>query len=185
MQRTNNLRLLIRQDRMMSLKFDQPTADECFNIATDTIDAVCEYFSRFHIAADRYLCTLYITNAMLPLSCIIVKQDHPEASREQSIASFNKALSFMEDISRDFALSRRMIHRLQGIIDLVKRAVLSRSQPQQMMGDEFNFDIDMNQFLFSNVGTPTMLDFPGLVNEPGGDLNFNYDNVNFPMFMQL
>lgn len=159
----------------MSLKFDHIVGQQCLRTAVDSINAIHEFWTRYHNNTDRYFCTIFLISAVMPLSCIILRPDL-NGTRTEATASFNKALQLMTDIADGFTLTRRMIERLQSVIDVATRPATFRIEGQEYnlletlnrdvtnMSEEQNLPYGQQraQRTFSNVGTPYMGDFSGM-----------------------
>ncbi|MCJ1305667.1 hypothetical protein MMC08_008483 [Hypocenomyce scalaris] len=106
---------------MASLKYDAKTAEDC---VVRSINAIHTHItSQAYRPADRWSSTLYLTGALLPLVCVIVKSDNAQQIRVAAIDAFNKDLSMLNQLSPTFSLARHTLHRLQRIINTVKRAI--------------------------------------------------------------
>ncbi|KAF2802341.1 uncharacterized protein BDZ99DRAFT_577019 [Mytilinidion resinicola] len=123
--RMNQLRLILRQESILSLTYSEKTADEVVSIAATTIDALYAYHSRgLDRPTGRFSSVFYSVAPLLNLVCIIVKADNPPETRTKAIESFKKGLSTFNDMSSNFTLARHTLRRLYRIIETAKRAIL-------------------------------------------------------------
>ncbi|KAF2494376.1 hypothetical protein BU16DRAFT_589184 [Lophium mytilinum] len=123
--RMNQLRLILRQESILSLAYSEETADEVVSIASTTIDALHAYHSRnLDRPTGRFSSVFYSVAPLLNLVCIIVKADNPPETRTKAIESFKKGLSTFNDMSSNFTLARHTLRRLYRIIETAKRAIL-------------------------------------------------------------
>lgn len=178
---------------MLSMSFDHVVGRECLQTAMRSIDAICDFWSSYHNNADRYFCTIFLTGAIMPLSCIIVRPDS-NGNRADAILSFQKALKLMEVIAEGFSLARKMIERLQSVIDVATRPAMLQLEDQNMLenidrnmstaNDDQNFFFGQHrsQSMFSNVDTPAMGDFPGVCD---GTESLGIDIDNFVSYQML
>lgn len=153
---------------MMSLGFQKRTADDCLTIAASSIDACHSYFHASHYDIDRYFMNHYLTGAIIPLACIILRRDNDETSRPQATTLFHKAMAILESISVGYLLAQRMLQRFQSILNIANRPTEPHANGLQdgRLPDASNFqnayglsNVEesnhlMSQFLISNINTP-------------------------------
>lgn len=108
---------------MMTLSFDEDTATQCLDVCKDSIDCLSAYYLSSSVLTDRYFCTMSLTAAIIPLSCIIVKsgRDIGNQIQTKAIDLFLLAIETMQNMAPTFQLTRRMISRLSGIIQAVEK----------------------------------------------------------------
>lgn len=138
--RMNQLSLLLRQEMVLNMQYDPQTATQCVAIATSSIDAVHLYLSSsVHRPTDRFSSVLYLVGALLPLVCIIVKDDNSSQTRGHAIASFKKGLSLLNAMSPNFSWARHTLRRIHRIIGTAKRAI-------EVFDSAGMFNLDMSEF---------------------------------------
>lgn len=122
----NQLRLLLRQEAMLSFSYSTTTASECISIAGSSITAIATHnASSYHRPTDRYSSALYLVGALLPLICIILKasNDNGFDARSDAIALFKQGLQMLHDMAPNFSLARHVLERLRRVILTVKQAI--------------------------------------------------------------
>lgn len=200
--RMNQLRLLLRQETMLNMQYDNLTATQCVTIAKSSIDAVNLYLSSsVHRPTDRFSSVLYLVGALLPLVCIIVKNDNEPATRGNAISSFKKGLSLLNAMSPNFSWARHTLRRIHRIIGTAKKAIevfdnagmflLDPSEffegdtlaPQYTdffnMDSWTNMDKDMSNPVL-NGGAQGVLSFGTGLGGNNGDVNMDLSNPDFP-----
>jgi hypothetical protein len=115
---------------MVSLKYDTQAAEACIDIACSSIDAIHAFHtSRFHQRTDRYSSVIYLAGAIIPLTCIIIKEegiDNDKVLRASASEAFHKALALLRDISPGHTFARRMLQRLRRIVDAANKKIVSK-----------------------------------------------------------
>lgn len=113
----------------MTLSFDDDTATQCIDVCKDSIDCLSAYYLSSSVLTDRYFCTMSLTAAIIPLSCIIVKSGREIGNQIQTkaIDLFLLAIETMQNMAPTFQLTRRMISRLSGIIQAVEKIRRNKS----------------------------------------------------------
>jgi hypothetical protein len=120
----NQLRLLLRQERILTLEYDDASAKDCVLIAGNTIDALYSHHISPHCqASDRYSIVLYMVGALLPLVCVIVKSDNVRQTRADAIDSYQKGLSLLTQLAPNFSGARHALRRLHRIIGTAKQSI--------------------------------------------------------------
>jgi len=160
--RMNQLRLILRQESILSLTYSERTADEVVAIASNTIDALHAYHSRgLDKPTGRFSSVFYSVAPLLNLVCIIVKADNPPETRTKAIESFKKGLTTFTDMYSNFTLARHTLRRLHRIIETAKRAIL------KFHGAEFP-DNTPKELQFDSI-MPHISDFFNQNTMEGGD----------------
>lgn len=177
----------------MSLKFDQVVERESLLTAASSVDAIHNFWTRYHNNADRYFCTIFLIGAIMPLSCMIVRSD-PNVYRIEAVTSFRKALKVMEEIGEGFALARRMIERLQGVIDAAIRPIMLDHEISETVnldatitsdGQGSAFGQHRAPLLSSNLGTPSMGEVSGMWDD-FASLGMDFDSLlNYQMLVPM
>ena len=179
----NSLRLLIRQEVMLSLNFPTSMAEDVLRIATNSIDVVHGLLPFSYDQSARWFSTIFLTGAITTLSCIIIKVDSSQDLCTEAAISFKRAAALLESISSGFVLASRMIHRFQAILNIVNKAVVLRRPDSVPFPDTTNQEfgsvdqrcidiledfsglanadaanVQLSQYLVSHMPTPAMGD---------------------------
>ncbi|KIM94675.1 hypothetical protein OIDMADRAFT_149331 [Oidiodendron maius Zn] len=168
--RIKALRMLLRREEMVSLRYETRTAQLCIEIATDVINAVeLAYCSnRATKRSERYAYALHLTGAMVPMICVIVRRSNGEDMMRPAINIFNRSLKIMEAISYGLSFARRTLHQLRRPIRVAREIIDSNwsqyafsglpSPPQTLMSNPTN--LAQNQMWnhdMSNFGSGVIL----------------------------
>ena len=109
---------------MLSLDFQQSTAEACAPISANSINAIHGYHaSSLHQQTERYSSVIYLTGAIIPLICILLKGKNTNEMQSMAISSLNKGLSLLQDIAVGFNLARTTLQQLHRVIRAVNRAI--------------------------------------------------------------
>jgi hypothetical protein len=128
--RIRHLRMLLRREEMVSLRYEKRTAQLCIEIATDVVNAVeLSYSSSVPKRTERYAYALHLTGAMVPMICVIVRPNNGEDVIRPAINLFSRSLKIMEAISYGLAFARRTLHQLRRPIRLA-REIIDSNWPQ-------------------------------------------------------
>lgn len=123
-QRLNQLRLFLRQESILSLKYNSKIAVECTTIAASSVNAVhSHYYSQSYHPVNRFHLVFYLVGALLPLVCIIVKKDNNQQLRAEAIDAFKKGLAVLNDMYPSYGTARHSRRRLNRIIASAMRAI--------------------------------------------------------------
>ncbi|KAE8331428.1 fungal-specific transcription factor domain-containing protein [Aspergillus sergii] len=156
-QRMNLLRLLIRQESMLSLNFDYQMADDCNAIALSNINAIYDiHYSPVYNPLDRFAMCEWLTASLIPLICIIVKLDGDIACRIRAIEPYRKAVDLLRTMASQFitakhALSR--IHKLTRAADKCIRQLEYPDEPPLYSEKAYSLDTIMPQLAGFMDGT--------------------------------
>jgi len=135
------------------MQYDTATALQCSTIAASSIDAVHIYLSSsVHRTTDRWSSVLYLVSAILPLVCIIVKNDNEPVLRANAITSFKKGLSLLNSMSPNFSWARHTLKRIQRIIGTAKKAI-------EVFDNAGMFLLDPSEFFEEDMLKPRYTDF--------------------------
>ncbi|OQU93634.1 Fungal specific transcription factor domain-containing protein [Cladophialophora immunda] len=160
--RVNQLRFLLRQERMLSLEYDYQTAVECVSIAIGSINAIGQYInSDLHRRTDRFSSVLYVQGAILSLVCIIIKSGNPPQLRTDAIEQFKKGLQLLNQLRSDYPLARHALSSISRIIHETNLAI-SRHSDGDMATPDPPADFQM-----ANINFDTLIDeFPSIRTPP-------------------
>ncbi|OAL24788.1 hypothetical protein AYO22_05577 [Fonsecaea multimorphosa] len=128
------LRMLLRREEMISLTYGRKTAQLCIDIATEVVAAVetC-YTTQRSKRCERHAYLHHLTGALVPMICIIVKQNNSEDLTRPAINLLNKSLKVMESFSQGSFLARRILQQLRRPIK-VARDTIESLWPQNVRG---------------------------------------------------
>lgn len=127
----NQLRLLLRQESMLSFKYNSKTAEECAKIAASSINAIqLHYHSTLYHPVARWASILFLVGAILPLVCIICKKENVQQVREDSIDAFKRGVAILNHMYPTSANARHALRRIQRIIASAARSIREFSRPE-------------------------------------------------------
>jgi hypothetical protein len=151
-QRMNILRLLLRQERMESLDFDDAFARDCTEIASITVSATHEAcHSPSYSVIDRFFAGLCLVTSLLPLICVIVKHDSTSTNRSNAIESYHKATAMMRTMEANFSPASHGLSRLHRLLRTTDRAIRRFHHDEQLSFDPSEFDV---QTLIPQISGP-------------------------------
>lgn len=120
----NQLRQLIRQESMLTLKYDAATASDCVAISTSSIDAISTHLNvKGYNPSDRWASVLYLIGSLLPLVCIIVRKENVQQTRADAIETFKRGVTILSNLAPNFGLARHTLRRLHKIIGTAMQAI--------------------------------------------------------------
>jgi hypothetical protein len=141
----NLLRLLLRQERMLNMTFDDEMARDCIAIATENINNIHNiYNSSSHIPLDRFSSCFCLTASLLPLICVIVKTTSDPGSRTESIDAYRKAMALLQDMAPTFSAARHALLRMRRLTRTTERAIRRFHLAEQ-------FPFDPQEFALENL----------------------------------
>lgn len=119
---------------MLSLDYDNRTAEDCVSIAGSSIDAIAIcHKSPFFRLTDRFSSVLYLIICLLPLVCVIIKKDNPQQTRQKAIAAFQTGHGILKEMAPNYHVARHALRRSDRIFTSVLQAIerdgLSPSEP--------------------------------------------------------
>lgn len=163
----NQLRLLLRQESLLSLQYDDDFAGQCLSIASSTVNTLQTYHGShiFH-PMDRFASTLYLVGALLSLACIITRRDNITATQKEAIEAFDKGLRLVTQMAADSYAARHALGRSRRIVIKVKQAIHdfeinetmssdnnpSNPQDGMVIADDFNESLTAANFMMSPQG---------------------------------
>ncbi|OQU94845.1 Fungal specific transcription factor domain-containing protein [Cladophialophora immunda] len=126
------LRMLLRREEMISLAYGRKVARLCIDMATEVVAAVdASYSSQRSKRCERHAYLHHLTGALVPMICIIVKQNNSEDLTRPAINLLNKSLKIMESFSQGSFLARRILQQLRRPIK-VARDIIESQWPQSV-----------------------------------------------------
>jgi len=125
--RINHLRLLLRREEMLTLKYHPRTADTAVKIAANSINAIyTRHNSPYRQPTERYSSVLYITGALIPLICVIVNDEKNDKIKAIATDSFRKATTVLEDIAPGLGFARNILRQLRSSLVAVNQAIAAK-----------------------------------------------------------
>lgn len=115
------LRMLLRREEMISLAYSKKVAQLCIDVATEVVGAV----ETFHSAqrsnrCERHAYLHHLTGALVPMICIIVRQNNGEELTRPAINLLNQSLNIIESFSPGSFLARRILQQLRRPIKIAR-----------------------------------------------------------------
>lgn len=138
--RIQHLRLLLRREEMVGLTYERRTAQLCVEIATEVINAVELYSSTTPKRIDRYAYTLYLTGAIVPMICIIIRRNNGDDLILPAINLLNRSLKLLEAIAQGLSFARYSLEQLDRPIQ-VARQMINSHWPQYSHSASVNFNL--------------------------------------------
>lgn len=112
--RLRALRMLLRREEMVGLRYGKRTAELCIEIATEMVNAIeLSYSASTARRAERFGYALHLTGAIVPIICVIVRRDNTEELVLPAIHLLDRSLKIMEAISYGLSFARRTLHQLR------------------------------------------------------------------------
>jgi hypothetical protein len=128
--RSNTLSFTTGHTVTVSLAYGRKATQLCIDVATEVVDAV-ETF-RTSQRSSRCECHAFLhhlTGALVPMICIIVRQNNGEELTRQATNLLNKSLKIIESFLEGSFLARRILHQLRRPIKIA-RDVIESQLPQ-------------------------------------------------------
>jgi hypothetical protein len=110
--RIRHLRMLIRREEMVSLRYQRRTAELCIEVAADIVNSVELQSSGSGKQTMRYAYMIHLTGAVVPMICIIVQKKNSEDLVEPAINLLTRALRIIDSLSDGFWFARRTLRQL-------------------------------------------------------------------------
>ncbi|PGH08299.1 hypothetical protein AJ80_07895 [Polytolypa hystricis UAMH7299] len=125
--RINHLQLLLRRQELLSFDYSETLAKTCVAIAADSIDALSvTHFSPTHLELERYSAITYITGAIIPIACVILKNGVADAIRDVAVQAFERAMNIFRDIAPGLSLARTTMKHMGRVIATVEKTIQRR-----------------------------------------------------------
>jgi uncharacterized membrane protein len=145
----NVLRLHLRQERILSLNFDDAMAADCVEIASTIINAIHNiHYSPIHFPLDRFSSCLSLVSSVLSMIGVIVKPTTIATHRSRAIEAYNKTISLLQEMAPTFSAARHALRGLGRLMRRTERAIRRFQNADQMPFDpdpDFEFDSLMPQ----------------------------------------
>jgi hypothetical protein len=180
----NQLRQLIRQESMLTLRYDDATAADCVAISTSSIEAISTHLHvKGYSPSDRWASVLYLIGSLLPLVCIIVRKENAQQTRPDAIKIFKQGVSILSSLAPNFGLARHTLGKLSKIIGTAMQAIQSFHEAEFSALDPKDFETDILAPQISDLFSGThQLDLPrDLLDQQIGEA-VAYDTFSMPEF---
>lgn len=139
----NQLRLLLRQQSLLTAAYDGATAKDCVSIATNSIEIIhAQFISPTYRSTDRFSSVLYLIGSLLPLICVIVKGENDGQTCADAIDALTRDLSMLSQMSPYFSVARHTLRRLHRVIQTTRRAISRCHHAEQLMLDLNDFEAE-------------------------------------------
>ncbi|KIX91958.1 uncharacterized protein Z520_12347 [Fonsecaea multimorphosa CBS 102226] len=131
------LRMLLRREEMISLTYGIDVAKSCIDIAREVVSVVETFYtSQRTNRCARHAYLQHLVGALVPMTCIIVRQDNGEELTRPAITLFQKALKLMETFAQGSFLARHVLQHMQRPIKAARDAIELR-RPQNARASTF------------------------------------------------
>ncbi|KAF9886973.1 hypothetical protein FE257_010714 [Aspergillus nanangensis] len=111
--RGNYLRLLIRQEDVIHREYSREAANLCIGIATHSINVVHLIHSSFlNRPVERYSSVTFLAGAMIPLICVIMKENTNSDLFSMAVNPFKRALGIIQSLAGTFPYAHHTLARL-------------------------------------------------------------------------
>jgi hypothetical protein len=121
------LRMLLRREEMISLAYGRKAAQLCIDVATEVVDAVETFHtSQRSSRCERHAFLHHLTGALVPMICIIVRQNNGEQLTSQAINLLNKSLKIIESFLEGSFLAQRILQQLRHPIKIARDIIASQ-----------------------------------------------------------
>lgn len=162
---------------MVGPEYRERTAEICLPIANDSITTIYNtHFSSLHQELERYSSITYLTGAIIPIACIILKSGQQSPLRETAVDLFRKAMILCHDMAPGFALARATLKRLRRIVSAVEFNINGGDKDAAMNQTSetlpsFDMDADMGDCLESGQYSANLFDllYDASLNAPFDD----------------
>lgn len=145
---------------MLTLDFQTRTAEACLSVAIDSIDTIyATHFSPMHQELERYSAITYLTGAIIPIACIILKDSGESDVQECAINAFEKAMVLFKDIAPGLCLARATLKRLRRVISTVEK-----NSQRRKSGSEAHNSVHLSNPIRTNVDETVAVE-EGVVSE--------------------
>ncbi|KAH0386059.1 hypothetical protein KCU92_g2939, partial [Aureobasidium melanogenum] len=163
--RLNQMRLSLRQETMLNCHDNGSMAEDCFQAASSSIDALVSYIaSPYFGPMDRFSITVYATGALSNLGFIITNNNNSEELRKKAIRPFSDGVSMLTQMAPGSGSARHCLQRMSRTVHTVGKTIHDLESPGKISGDDFDaIDEAMKMFLMSPSA------------DGSGPLTMNYD----------
>lgn len=164
--RLRALRMLLRREEMVSLRYEKRTAELCIEIATEMVNAVdLSYSTNMPRRSERFGYALHLTGAIVPMICVIVRRDNTEELVLPAIHLLDRSLRIMEAISYGLSFARRTLYQLRRPIRVARDIIETKwSQYADLTSNFSSAQMTMSTLTSlsqSNIWDPDGILLPG------------------------
>ncbi|KAG9600509.1 hypothetical protein KCU77_g3278, partial [Aureobasidium melanogenum] len=151
--RLNQMRLSLRQETMLNCRDNGSMAEDCFQAASSSIDALVSYIaSPYFGPMDRFSITVYATGALSNLGFIITNNNNPEELRKKAIRPFSDGVTMLTHMAPGSGSARHCLQRMYRTVHTVRKTIDNLESPGRDSGNDFDaIDEAMKLFLTSPV----------------------------------
>ncbi|KAL2823605.1 hypothetical protein BDW59DRAFT_163181 [Aspergillus cavernicola] len=121
-QRHQQLRLLLRQESLLSLEYDDNAARDCQEIISSTLKMLQGPPAVGSVPAGRLSVVFYITVTLLPLICLINGR-RTTSIRPDAVACFRTELEMLQRLGASVGMARHVLSNMQDIIVATKSVI--------------------------------------------------------------
>ncbi|KAL3474476.1 fungal-specific transcription factor domain-containing protein [Aspergillus californicus] len=121
-QRHQQLRLLLRQESLLSLEYDDNAARECQEIISSTLKMLQGPPAVGNAPVGRLSVVFYITVTLLPLVCLINGR-RTTSMRPDAVACFRTQLEMLQRLGASVGMARHVLSNMQDIIAATKSVI--------------------------------------------------------------
>lgn len=155
--RTRALRLFLRREEMLSLRYEKQTARVCVEVASELVNAMEVSYSLTPLATHtaRYTLALHLTGVLVPVICIIVRPNQSEDMVQSAIGLFYRSLKIMQDLTPGLLFARRTLRQLDRPVRAAQQMINSNWPQYAQSGECFplnlNYDPSENQEIHTSL----------------------------------
>jgi hypothetical protein len=121
-QRHQQLRLLLRQDSLLTLDYDDATAVECQEIIQSTLHMLRGPSDVGDVPVGRLAVVFYIVVTLLPLICLINGRRATQACPD-AIACFKAEIEMLHQLAPSVGMARHVLSNMHDIITATKNVI--------------------------------------------------------------
>jgi Fungal specific transcription factor domain/Fungal Zn(2)-Cys(6) binuclear cluster domain len=137
--RMRYLRMLLWRAEMISLTYSNKTAQLCVDVAAEIVEAVeASQFLWTSNPCQRHAYLHHLTGALIPMICIIVRQDNGEDLTVPATNLLNKSLKIINSFSHQSFLARRVVQQLGRPVKAARDIIESRRPQNARSGGATN-----------------------------------------------
>ncbi|KAL6231988.1 hypothetical protein BDW75DRAFT_243416 [Aspergillus navahoensis] len=120
--RFQQLRLLLRQETLLSLNYDDATASECQAIISSSLRMLQGGPGLGNIPVGRFAVVFYILVTLLPLVCLINGRQSTQ-NRMEAVSCFREELAMLQSLAPSVGMARHILFNLQDLTSNTKDVI--------------------------------------------------------------
>jgi hypothetical protein len=128
--RHNHLRILIRHEYGLKHDYSSQIAEECVNIAADTMEALTVVQASVFGASERYTSTSFVAAALLALIAVLLAEDTGTPLFVAGGKAFVKGVEVLDKLCGGLRYTQHTRRHLEADIQRVQRRILHASEPK-------------------------------------------------------